>query len=137
MEQRPISEKEDFADILQELMALLPGNDTGRKIVQYIRELEIDDNEVARNKRIEEDVRNKKSKKEMSFQRQQQQHQAQREGGRLPYRRYYSENQTEIRVSTGFLPHDLNMYDCFFSFHTVLNLHTITYHHHHHHHHDR
>ncbi|KAL7521032.1 hypothetical protein ACHAWX_005728 [Stephanocyclus meneghinianus] len=81
----------------QELMALLPENDTGRKIVQYIRELEIDDNEVARNKRIQEDVRNKQSKKEMSFQRQQQQ-KTQREGGRLPYRRYFSENQTEIRV---------------------------------------
>lgn len=122
----------------QELMALLPENDTGRNMVQYIRELEIDDNEVARNKRIEEDVRNKKSKKEMSFQRQQQLQQTQRDGGRLPYRRYYSENQTEIRVSTGFLSHDLNMYDCFFSFHTVLNLYTITYcYHHHHHHHDR
>ena len=100
----------------QELMALLPKNDTGRRIGQYIRELEIDDNELARNKRIEEDVRNKKSKKEMSFQRQQQLQQTQREGGRLSYRRYYSENQTEIRVSTGFLSHDLNMYDCFFSF---------------------
>ncbi len=98
----------------QELMALLPENDTGRKIVQYIRELEIDDNEVARNKRIEEDVKNKQSKKEMSLQRQQQQ-KTQREGGRLPYRRYFSENQTEIRVSSGFY-HMTEIYDCFISF---------------------
>ncbi|KAL3805406.1 hypothetical protein HJC23_009113 [Cyclotella cryptica] len=82
----------------QELIALLPENETGRKIMQYIQELEIDESEVARNKRIEEDMKNKKSKKEMVLQRQQQQQQTQGEGARLPYRRYYSENQTEIRV---------------------------------------
>jgi hypothetical protein len=70
---------------------LLKLTDAGEQILQYIEE--INENEAVKNKRIEEDLKNKRSKKEKS-QRQQQ------EGGRLPYRRYYTESGIEIKVST-------------------------------------
>lgn len=74
---------------------LLKLTDAGEQILQYIEDMEINENEVAKNKRIEEDAKNKRSKKEMSYQKQQQQQQ----GGRLPYRRYYTEGNVEIKVS--------------------------------------
>jgi hypothetical protein len=76
---------------------LLKLTDAGEQILQYIQELKINENEAEKNKRIEEDAKNKKSKKDMSFQKQQQQQQDQ--GGRLPYRRYYTESNIEIKVS--------------------------------------
>jgi hypothetical protein len=72
---------------------LLKLTDAGEQIMQYIEEIIA--NEAVKNKRVEEDLNNKRSKKEMS---QQQQQQKQQEG-RLPYRRYYTENNIEIKVS--------------------------------------
>lgn len=74
---------------------LLKLTDVGEQILQFIEDLEINENEEAKNKRIEEDARNKKSKKEMSYQKQQQQ---QQQGSRLPYRRYYTQSNIEIKV---------------------------------------
>lgn len=73
---------------------LLKSTDVGEQILQYIQELEINENEAAKQKRVEEDAKNKRSKKEMSYQKQQQQV----EGSRLPYRRYYTEDNVEIKV---------------------------------------
>jgi pyruvate carboxylase len=78
---------------------LLKLTDEGEQILQYIQELKINENEAEKNKRIEEDANNKKSKKDMSFQKQQQQQQ-QDQGSRLPYRRYYTESNIEIKVSS-------------------------------------
>jgi predicted ribosome quality control (RQC) complex YloA/Tae2 family protein len=74
---------------------LLQLTESGEQILQYITELEINDDEEAKAKRIEEDLRNKRSKKQAVVQRQQNE---QKEGGRLPYRRYYTQSNVEIRV---------------------------------------
>ncbi|KAL3765911.1 hypothetical protein ACHAWO_007598 [Cyclotella atomus] len=71
---------------------LLKLTDAGEQIMQYIEEIIA--NEAVKNKRVEDDLNNKRSKKEMS---QQQQQQKQQEG-RLPYRRYYTESNIEIKV---------------------------------------
>jgi pyruvate carboxylase len=76
---------------------LLKLTDEGEQILQYIQDLEINENEPEKSKRIEEDSKYKKSKKEMSFQKQQQ---LQSLGSRLPYRRYYTESNSEIQVSS-------------------------------------
>jgi pyruvate carboxylase len=78
---------------------LLKLTDEGEQILQYIQDLEINENEPEKSKRIEEDskYKYKKSKKEMSFQKQQQ---PQSLGSRLPYRRYYTESNSEIQVSS-------------------------------------
>lgn len=70
---------------------LLKLTDAGEQIMQYIEEIIA--NEAVKNKRVEEDLNNKRSKKEKS------QQQKQQEGGRLPYRRYYTESNIEIKVS--------------------------------------
>eukprot|EP00956_Cyclotella_meneghiniana_P010316 scaffold14253_cov72-Cyclotella_meneghiniana.AAC.2 len=86
----PLKKKGDLtSDQLLEL------TDVGEQILQYTQELEINENEAAKQKRVEEDAKNKRSKKEMSYQKQQQQ---QVEGSRLPYRRYYTEGNVEIKV---------------------------------------
>lgn len=86
----PLKKKGDLtSDQLLEL------TDVGEQILQYTQELEINENEAAKQKRVEEDAKNKRSKKEMSYQKQQQQ---QIEGSRLPYRRYYTEGNVEIKV---------------------------------------
>lgn len=74
---------------------LLQLTDSGEQILEYIAELQINDTLDAKNKRAEEDARNKMSKKQSQMQRQQQK---EVEGSRLPYRRYYTENNIEIKV---------------------------------------
>ncbi|KAL9187750.1 hypothetical protein ACHAXT_006128 [Thalassiosira profunda] len=69
----------------------------GAQVVEYVVELDISDDESQKQKRIEADARNRRSKKE----RQQQMKEEgvnQVQGGRLPYRRYYSSAGVEIRV---------------------------------------
>ena len=70
----------------------------GWRIAEYIQELDIDDDENSKQKRIEADERNKRSKKERAAAQSSTTKQNQ-QGGRLPYRRYYTENQIEVRVS--------------------------------------
>lgn len=78
---------------MEELTKLGPD---GVRVVQYILELDIDDDESVRLRKIETDRTNKRAKAEKAVSMKDQcppQH-----GGRLPYRRYYSEQRTEIRV---------------------------------------
>ncbi len=79
---------------IDEMSKLTP---EGARVVQYVLELDIDDDESLRVKKIEVDVNNKRAKAEKAVTTKEQNHQQQ--GGRLPYRRYYSEQRTEIRVS--------------------------------------
>ena len=68
--------------------------------MQCVLELDIDDDESLRTKKIEVDVNNKRAKAEKAVTtKEQKNHHQQQQGGRLPYRRYYSEQRTEIRVS--------------------------------------
>ena len=65
-------------------------------VIKYIIELDISDDESQKQKKIEQDAKNRRAKamkkKEMDGSNDQ-------GGPRLPYRRYYSEQKTEIRVS--------------------------------------
>ena len=83
---------------LQNLGSSISSCIDGVRIIQLINELEINDDnaETIRLQKIEIDSHNKRAKAEKAQQMQQQQQQQQ--GGRLPYRRYYTEQQTEIRV---------------------------------------
>ena len=72
----------------------------GAQVVRYVLELDISDDESRKQKLIEENARNRRSKKERSAQLKGQNQQQQ--GGRLPYRRYYTEQNLEIRVSRGY-----------------------------------
>jgi hypothetical protein len=79
---------------IYELETLYP---EGARVVRYVLELDINDDESLKLKKIETDVNNKRAKAEKAVSMKEQgQH---RQGGRLPYRRYYSEQRTEIRVS--------------------------------------
>ena len=65
-------------------------------VIKYIIELDISDDESQKQKKIEQDAKNRRAKamkkKEMDGSNDQ-------GGPRLPYRRYFSEKKTEIRVS--------------------------------------
>lgn len=73
----------------------------GVRIVQLINELEINDNaETLRLQKIDMDINNKRAKAEKdAIAKEKAQGVQQQQGGRLPYRRYYTEQRTEIRVS--------------------------------------
>jgi hypothetical protein len=74
----------------------------GVRIIQLIDELEVNDNaETIRLQKIEMDISNKRAKaeKDVITKEKAQLQQQQQQGGRLPYRRYYSGQRTEIRVS--------------------------------------
>ena len=82
---------------IDEISKLTP---EGARVVQCVLELDIDDDESLRTKKIEVDVNNKRAKAEKAVKtKEQKNHHQQQQGGRLPYRRYYSEQRTEIRVS--------------------------------------
>ncbi len=70
----------------------------GARVVRYVLELDIDDDESLRQKKIEADVNSKRAKAVKASTTRDQNREPQ--GGRLPYRRYYSEKGTEIRVSS-------------------------------------
>jgi len=84
------SKKQLSIDELEELYA------EGSQVVQYIIELDISDDESQKQKNIEQNAKNRRAKKQKDAMNKEQSKQVQ--GGRLPYRRYYSESQTEIRV---------------------------------------
>ena len=68
----------------------------GAQVVQYIIELDISDDEDQKKKNILQNANNRRAKQQKDALNKEQDKQVQ--GGRLPYRRYYSESQTEIRV---------------------------------------
>lgn len=68
----------------------------GAQVAQYVEELEINDDENAKQNRIEAGEKNRRSKKERASKLKEQPQG--KEGARLPYRRYYTEGQVEIRV---------------------------------------
>jgi len=73
----------------------LQKTEIGSQVVEYVTELEINDDENQKQKRIEADEMMKRAKK----QKQQNTNGGGNETGpRLPYRRYYTENKTEIKV---------------------------------------
>eukprot|EP00984_Skeletonema_dohrnii_P016673 scaffold7457_cov128-Skeletonema_dohrnii-CCMP3373.AAC.1 len=73
----------------------LQKTEIGLQVVEYVTELEINDDENQKQKRIEADEMMKRAKK----QKQQNTNGGGNETGpRLPYRRYYTENKTEIKV---------------------------------------
>mmetsp|Transcript_21851 Transcript_21851/g.46147 ORF Transcript_21851/g.46147 Transcript_21851/m.46147 type:complete len:412 (+) Transcript_21851:83-1318(+) len=77
---------------VEDLKTLSP---EGEQVLQYVLELDINDDESQKQKRIEENARNRRSKKERAATLKDQN---QQQGPRLPYRRYYTEKQVEIRV---------------------------------------
>lgn len=91
----PLKSKKELS--VDELEKTVPNE--GGQIIQYILDLEIsDDYESQKQKKIEMDANYRRAKKEKSMQLKEQNSQKPKQGGRLPYRRYYSEQQTEIRV---------------------------------------
>jgi predicted ribosome quality control (RQC) complex YloA/Tae2 family protein len=65
----------------------------GSQVVEYVTELDINDDENQKQKRIEADEMNKRAKKQKEV------NGGDNETGpRLPYRRYYTENKIEIKV---------------------------------------
>ena len=84
------SKKQLSIDELEELYT------EGAQVVQYIIELDISDDESQKLKNIQQNAKNRRAKKQKDAMNKEQSKQVQ--GGRLPYRRYYSESQTEIRV---------------------------------------
>mmetsp|Transcript_24944 Transcript_24944/g.45973 ORF Transcript_24944/g.45973 Transcript_24944/m.45973 type:complete len:408 (-) Transcript_24944:7-1230(-) len=87
----PLKSKKELS--VEDIHKLIP---EGEQVVQYIQELDISDDDSQKQKRIEENAKNKRSKKERAAELKEQPQQ--KEGGRLPYRRYYTEKQVEIRV---------------------------------------
>lgn len=69
----------------------------GTQVVQYILELEISDDESKKQKNIVQNEKNRRAKN-MKQAQMKESGVNQQQGGRLPYRRYYSENEIEIRV---------------------------------------
>eukprot|EP00584_Thalassiosira_punctigera_P024915 CAMPEP_0172557302 /NCGR_PEP_ID=MMETSP1067-20121228/72535_1 /TAXON_ID=265564 ORGANISM="Thalassiosira punctigera, Strain Tpunct2005C2" /NCGR_SAMPLE_ID=MMETSP1067 /ASSEMBLY_ACC=CAM_ASM_000444 /LENGTH=305 /DNA_ID=CAMNT_0013346357 /DNA_START=23 /DNA_END=936 /DNA_ORIENTATION=+ len=67
----------------------------GGQVARYVNELEISDDDSKKQKLIEANERNRRSKKERQATLKQQN---QKQGGRLPYRRYYTERDVEVRV---------------------------------------
>ena len=88
----PLKSKKQLT--IDEMAKLTP---EGARVVQYVLELDIDDDESLRLKKIEVDVNNKRAKAEKAVTMKEENNQ--QHGGRLPYRRYYSQQRTEIRVS--------------------------------------
>ena len=86
---------------IDEMSRLAP---EGARVAQIVLELDIDDDESLRTKKIEVDVNNKRAKAEKAVTTKERKNH-QQQGGRLPYRRYYSEQRTEIRVSYGLMLH--------------------------------
>jgi len=76
----------------------------GERVVQIIQELDISDDEEQKQKRIDENSRNRATKAAKTATLKQQN---QRQGARLPYRRYYTEAQVEIRVGKQATDNDL------------------------------
>jgi len=64
----------------------------GSQVVEYVTELEINDDENQKQKRLEADAMNKLLKKQKAAR------SNETTVGRLPYRRYYTENKIEIKV---------------------------------------
>ena len=97
----PLKNKKELS--FDEIQNIVP-NDEGGQVVQYILDLDIrDDYESQKQLKIEMDANNRRTKKEKSQQLKEQNAQQPKQGGRLPYRRYYSEQKTEIRVRSLFL----------------------------------
>ncbi|KAL7525423.1 hypothetical protein ACHAWF_001355, partial [Thalassiosira exigua] len=88
----PLKRKKTLS--VEDLQKLVPD---GAQVVQYVEELEISDDESQKKKRIEADERNRRSKAEKAAKLKDENNVPQ--GGRLPYRRYYTEQKVEIRVS--------------------------------------
>jgi len=76
--------------LLEELQKI----EVGSQVVEYVTELEINDDENQKQKRIEADEMNKRAKK----QKESNGGGGNETGPRLPYRRYYTENKIEIKV---------------------------------------
>jgi predicted ribosome quality control (RQC) complex YloA/Tae2 family protein len=92
----PLSKKKSLLTA-DEITTLLPKDNVGQQIMDYIEELDANKNkEQEKQQRIEQDIRNKRAKKEKSLN--MKENNQQNEGGRLPYRRYYTESNVEIRV---------------------------------------
>ena len=70
--------------------------DIGPVVIEYVHELQISDDESAKQMKIEADARNRRAKAEKAAARKEQG--SQKQGGRLPYRRYYTKSNVEIRV---------------------------------------
>ena len=91
----PLKNKKELS--FDEILNIAPNE--GAQVIQYILDLDIrDDYESQKQKKIEMDANNRRAKKEKSMKLKEQNVQQPKQGGRLPYRRYYSEQQTEIRV---------------------------------------
>lgn len=74
----------------------LQKTEIGSQLVEYVTELEINDDENQKQKRIEADEMRKRAKKQKSAENTNGGGNA--SGPRLPYRRYYTENKVEIKV---------------------------------------
>ena len=85
----PLKSKKNLSS--EDMQTTIP---QGEKVLQYILELDISDDESQKQKRIEENARNRRSKKERATNEQNRQQQ----GARLPFRRYYTQQNIEIRV---------------------------------------
>lgn len=70
-------------------------NEIGSQLVEYVTELEINDDENQKQKRIEADEMRKRAKKQKA---EDTNGGGNASGPRLPYRRYYTENKVEIKV---------------------------------------
>ena len=68
-------------------------------VIKYIIELDISDDESQKQKKIEQDAKNRRAKAMKKKGMDGNNDNNQQSGPRLPYRRYYSEKKTEIRVS--------------------------------------
>ncbi len=91
----PLKNKKELS--FDEILNIVPNE--GAQVTQYILDLDIsDDYESQRQKKIEMDANNRLAKKEKSMKLNEHNVQQPKQGGRLPYRRYYSQQQTEIRV---------------------------------------
>lgn len=86
----PLKSKKELS--VEDMQMLIPD---GEQVVQIILELDISDDESQKQKRIDENARNRRSKADKAVTLKQQN---QQQGGRLPYRRYFTEKQVEIRV---------------------------------------
>jgi hypothetical protein len=87
----PLKSKKQLS--VEEIQMLTPD---GEQVVQIIHDLDISDDDSQKQKRVEENTRNRLAKAAKTVTLKQQ---PQQQGGRLPYRRYYTEKQVEIRVS--------------------------------------
>jgi predicted ribosome quality control (RQC) complex YloA/Tae2 family protein len=73
----------------------LQKNEIGSQVVEYVTELEINDDENQKQKRKDADAMSKRSKQQKASETKGGDNET---GPRLPYRRYYTENRTEIKV---------------------------------------